>query len=177
MNMSFTALFRLASAPLLGCLALTLGCRQPAALDALPPPTFLAQPDSVAAGDTFAVVFTLRNPTPSTVTITSASGCLFFLQVFHETDQVDMEGASYFCTAAIRTFEVAPGDSLHFVRNLVAAQPNPSPPYGPGAPLPVGRYRIRTQMNAPLADVEAFVIVVDSVGAIAPAPRVPVGGR
>jgi hypothetical protein len=150
---------------LLAGLALTsVGCHEPTGSGQLPPPSFLAQPDTLVPGDTFEVVFTLHNPTRDTVVITSAYGCLFFLQVFRGPDPVSMEGASYVCTAAVRTFEVPPGDSLQLVRTLVAAQPNPSAPYGAGAPLPAATYRIRTQMNAALPDAEVLVTVADSVG-------------
>lgn len=142
-----------------------VACDDPVGAGGLPPPSFLARPDTVAPGDTFAVVFTLLNPSRDTVTIASAYGCLFFLEVFNGPDPVSMYGAAYACTAAFRTFEVPPQDSLHVVHALVAARASPQPPYGAGAPLPPGTYRIRTRMNADLADLEARVTVVDSVGA------------
>lgn len=127
-----------------------LECHAPGGPDELPPPTFVAQPATVASGDTFAVVFTLRNPTRDTVRIGSAYGCLFFLSAFRGSDAVAMEGTRYGCTAAFRTFVVPPRDSLRIVHELVAAELTP---------LPRGIYRVQTQMNAALPDLEAHVTV------------------
>ena len=129
-----------------------LECHAPGGPDELPAATFVAQPAAVAPGDSFAVVFTLRNPTRDTVTIGSAYGCLFFLRAYRGSDQVAMQGTRYGCTAAFRRFAVPPGDSLRIVHDLVAAELTPLPP---------GTYRIQTQMNAALPDLEAEVIVVD----------------
>lgn len=152
----------LLSAVILASLAFSeIECSDPVGTDELPPPTFVVRPARVAPGDTFAVVFTLRNPTRRTVTIGSGYGCLFFLRAFHGSEPVSMEGAIYFCTAAIRAFTVAPGDSLHVVRALVAARRDyPQAP----TPLAPGIYRVRTEMNAALPDVEAVVTVVDPAG-------------
>jgi hypothetical protein len=136
-------------------------CHAPGGPDELPPPTFVAHPATVAPGDTFAVVFALHNPTRETVTIGSSYGCLFFLRAFRGSDPISMEGATYFCTAALRTFEVPPGESLRVTHTLVAAERNyPQAP----TPLPAGIYRIQTQMNAALPDLEAEVTVVDPAG-------------
>ena len=131
-----------------------LECHAPAPSepDELPPPTFVAQPATVVRGDTFAVVFTLRNPTTDTVRIGSAYGCLFFLSAFRGSDTVAMQGTRYGCTASFRMFKVPPDDSLRIVHELVAAELTP---------LPAGTYRIQTQMNAALPDLEAVVTVVE----------------
>ncbi len=126
----------------------------------LPPPSFLARPDTVLPGDTFKIVFALRNPTGDTLVIHSAYGCLFFLESFRGDEPVAIQGTTYACTANFRTFKIAPADSLHFVLELVAVLANARP-----AQLPPGTYRIRTRMNADLADLETRVTVIDSVGA------------
>ena len=143
---------------LLACFALTaFGCREPTMSFGLPSPSFQAQPDTVAPGDTFRLAFVLRNPGTRSVTITSSYGCLFFLDSFRGQDRTTLDGTLYYCTTVISSFTLNPGDSLQIVRNIVAA--------AGGAPLPLGTYRIRTRMNAPLPDVEASVTVVESVGA------------
>ena len=143
---------------LLVCFALTAsGCREPTKSLGLPSPTLQAQPDTVTPGDTFRLTFVLRNPGWHSVTITSSSGCLFFLESFRDQEPAAMDGTLYYCTTMITSFTLAPGDSLQIVHSIVAAVG--------GAPLPPGTYRIRTRMNAPLPDVEASVTVVKSVGA------------
>lgn len=147
---------------LVGLASTGIQCHAPGGPDELPPPTFVAQPATVAPGDTFAVVFTVRNPTRDTVTITSSYGCLFFLSAFRGSDPVSMEGTGYGCITVIGTFAVPPRDSLRIAHRLVAAQRNyPNAP----TPLPAGTYRVRTQMNAALPDREAVVTVVDPEGA------------
>ncbi len=149
------------SAVLLLIIALT-SCRDPVRVSDLPAPTFVLRPDTVAPGDSFSVVFTLRNPTRQTVTIPSSYGCLFFLRAFRDANPVSVQGLTYFCTTAVRTFEVAPGDSLVAVRRAVAAERTVN---GPATPLPAATYRIQTMMNAALPDLEAVLTVVDSSGA------------
>ena len=141
-----------------------LSCGEPLGTDALPAPAFIVSPNTVAPGDTFAVVFTLRNPTGRTVTITSGAGCLFFLRALRGSDQVSVQGLPYFCTAAITSFQLPPHGSLEVVRRALAAERRGT---GPGSPLPLppGQYRIQTMMNAALPDLEALLTVVDSSGA------------
>ena len=143
---------------LFACFGLTASaCRELPTSLGLPSPTFLAQPDTVTPGDTFRLVFVLRNPGTHPVSITSSYGCLFFLEAFRGQDPAAMDGTSYYCTAAIHSIALAPGDSLQIVQSIVAA--------AGGAPLHPATYRIRTRMDAPLPDVEASVTAVKSVGA------------
>ena len=140
----------------------TNSCRESVGLDVLPPPSFRVLPSTVAPGDSFAVVFTLRNPTDRTVSITSGAGCLFFLRAFQDSSEISVQGLTYFCTAGFRTFQVPPHDSLQAVRRGVAAERTGT---ATGTPLRAGTYRIRTLMNAALPEMEAPLTVVDTGGA------------
>ena len=135
-----------------------IGCQEPAGTDDLLRPTFQVSPETVAPGDSFAVVFTVRNPTSQTVTISSGAGCLFFLRALRDSHQVSVQGLTYFCTAAITAFEVPPRGSLNLVRNGVAAE---RIGVGVGTPLPPGEYRIQTMMNAALPELQAVLTVQD----------------
>ena len=152
-----------ALAVVIPCLALAAyGCDAPLRPNDLPAPTFTVTPATVAPGDSFAVVFELRNPTSRTMTITSGSGCLFFLGAFRGSDAISVEGLTYFCTASISTFSIPPYHSLRFVQRAVAVERIGG---GASVPLPPGEYRIRTMMNAALPDVEATLTVEDASGA------------
>ena len=139
------------------------GCQEPVGADTLPPPTFIVSPSTVAPGDSFAVVFTLRNPTGQSVTITSGAGCLFFLGAVRGSEPVSVQGLTYYCTASITTFQIPPHDSLRAVRRAVAAERGGT---GIGTPLRAGTYRIQTMMNTTaLPDVEAPLTVSEPSGA------------
>jgi len=82
-------------------------------------------------------------------------------------------GSNYACTAALTDFTIAPGDSLHGVRQLVAVR------FGLKLTdlvfmLAAGTYRIRTHMNAALPDLEMRVVV--TAAAVAGASPVVAGG-
>ena len=138
------------------------GCDVPTAASELPPPSFIVSPATVAAGDSFTVAFTLRNPTGRAVNISSGAGCLFFLRTFRDSDAISVQGLTYFCTASIQPFTIPPHDSLHVVTHAVAAERVGA---GVTAPLPPGNYRIQTMMNAALPELEAPLTVVSPDGA------------
>ena len=142
------------------------GCDSPTASRGAPfqPLTLRSEPDTVAPGDTFFVVFTLRNPSRDTQTVRSAMGCLYFLESLVGEQTVFLRYIMYYCTAMPLTFQIPPRDSLQQIHRLVAEVQNPEPPYDWG-PAPSGIYRIRTRMNADLPNVETSVTVMDSHGA------------
>lgn len=120
--------------------------------------TFEASPDTVAPGDSVDLVFTLRNHTRYAMTIRSSYGCLFFLESLRGDEPVYWQGMDYGCAAAFTNYTILPGDSLHWVQELVAAEAG-----GTGSPpLPAATYRIRTRMNADLPDLETEVTVMPS---------------
>lgn len=151
-----------AIAVLVAIVALAPACSEPFGSGDLPPPTFVVKPSTVAPGDSFTVVFTLRNPSARPVTITSGAGCLFFLQARRDTEPVSVQGLAYLCTAVVTHFQVPPFGSIQGVRRAAAVERSGA---APGQPLPAGEYRIRTIMNAALPDVEALLTVVDTSGA------------
>ena len=135
----------------------SLACTDPLGADD-PRLTFDASPDTVLAGDTVDLVFTLRNRTRYPVTVRSSAGCLFFLETLKDGEPVPWKGTDYACTAAITDFEIPAWDSLHFVHRLVAA-----PAGGPaGGGVPAGTYRIRALMNIAMADLETEVAVLEA---------------
>jgi len=135
-----------------------IGCQEPVGTDDLLHPTFQVSPATVAPGDSFAVVFTIRNPNSQTVTISSGAGCLFFLRALRGAHQVSVQGLTYVCTAAITAFDVPAHGSLNLVRYGVAAERTG---VGVGTPLPPGEYRIQTMMNASLPELEVVLTVQD----------------
>src|SRR5688572_29068853 len=93
---------------LIPILVLFASCEQPVTGPAPPRFSFTVTPATVAPGDSFLVEFTLQNPTRQTLTVTSGSGCLFFLQVTKVSEPVSVRGLSYGCLAVVTTFQVKP---------------------------------------------------------------------
>src|SRR5688572_16598716 len=142
---------------LIPILVLVTSCEEPVTAPASPRLSFTVTPATVAPGDSFVVEFTLQNPTRQTLTVTSGSGCLFFLQVTRVAEPVSVRGLSYGCLAVVTTFHVKPFGSLKVVRHAVADERTG---VGVSSPLPVGQYKIQTIMLAPLPDQEATLTVV-----------------
>ena len=149
-------------APILILTVAIAGCHEPVSPAGLETVRFTVTPSTVAPGDSFVVEFTLRNPTPRTVAVTSGASCLFFLQTHRATEPVSVPGLSYGCLAVVTKFEVPPWGSLRIVRPAVAAERSGG---GSSHPLPAGEYKIQTMMLAPLPDQEATLTVVDPSGA------------
>lgn len=118
-------------------------------------PSFLAVPDTVVAGGTVRVTYTLRNDMLYPVTIRSSQGCLFHLETFLGKDRVPWQGTDYDCAQMVTDFTVLPRDSLHVVHVLVAAEAGAPA----GTVLPGATYRIRARMNTRSPDLEAEVTV------------------
>ena len=121
--------------------ALVAACHDPYGFGGLRP-TFTASPDTVLAGDTVEVVFTLRNTTRYEQRIRSSMGCLFFIETLRGDEGVAWEGTNYGCAAAVTDFTISGGDSRHFVHEIAAVDART------GGLVPPGTYRVRTRMNA-----------------------------
>jgi hypothetical protein len=143
---------------------MSMACRDPFGPGGPLEPTIVASSDTVAVGDSVMVVFTLRNATPYARRIRSTAGCLYHLETLRGEEFVSWEGTDYLCTSAITYFTILPGDSLHYVHTLVAAERGAAVNRPEGALRP-DTYRIRARMNADLPDVEVRVTVVRPVGA------------
>jgi hypothetical protein len=135
-----------------------IGCENPLDVGALPAPTFVAIPDTVAPGDTFAVVFTLRNPTQFRARV-GVTCHLFYPEIFREEEPMaPVVGVGGYACVSPRIIEIAAQDSVMETDQIVAALPGPDGL----TPFPAGVYRIRARMEIALPDLETVLTVVDS---------------
>ena len=82
--------------------------------------SFVVEPATVRAGDSFQAVLTVVNPTGKAVTVTAGQSCFAGVHVYRGGERLDFEGSTWGCFQVVRDFEVPPRDSLTFPYDLVA---------------------------------------------------------
>lgn len=135
------------------------GCREPIPAPAVPPEdppprsyadgpvlvTWTVVPTIVGAGDSLRAQLSIRNETSDTVRITSAYGCIAFLDVLSDTTRVPMHGTQFGCTTASRRFFIPPQEALVESYDLLAMIQSSEAPYD-YLPAPSGVYRLRADL-------------------------------
>jgi hypothetical protein len=144
--------------------SIVCACSDPAGLGDLVR-TLRVQPDTVAAGDTFRVTVTIRNPTHQMITLRTSSTCAVVLHVQRHGERQAFSGTDYACGQAMSFFPIARGDSLVREFQLLAMlQDTLTPPFGYTVPPPAGQYTLRAVTGTELLDLEAPLVL---------APRTP----
>src|SRR5262245_14421511 len=79
----------------------TGSCDSPTGADSSKSFSFLIEPDTVASGDSFAVLYTLRNPTTDTMRVQFGTSCFITPSVYRSDSQVVMKGTDFACLQEI----------------------------------------------------------------------------
>lgn len=125
---------------------------------------FHLKPTVVRSGDTIQARLVVYNRSDTTVRLTSGCSALSMRSTFLNGKSIEIQGGNLGCLTIVRTFEIAPRDSVVEEHPIVALVNEGSPGWKYVLPAPPGVYDVKVyvQVHAPakLADQAARFMVV-----------------